>query len=381
MQALASTAVAGGHSDHERDRVVGTVDYAANGFAPKDIATDFNFGEVTTSADRASHPENQLEDPSAINSELEIAPGVFFPAWTYDGRIPGPTIRASRATRSAFGSSMGAATHTRCIFTASTRPAWTACPAPARSIRARRFTYEFEATPFGCHLYHCHRLPLKRHIHKGLYGAFIVDPDPDAAPRGAATLPGPAAGHAGERALAGIRDGDERLRHQFRRRERGLRRQLDRLRLPASSRSASSAARPVRIYLVNITEFDPINSFHLHANFFDYYDHGTTLDADAAHHRHDHAVPGAARHSRVQVRRPRARSSTCSTPTRPSSPNWAGWACSRWFDLRFVWLLVPLSRSWPCCFTLFMLIRSTTGRRRAAGEGLAVERVRPSPGH
>ena len=36
-------------------------------------------------------------------------------------------------------------------------------------------------------------------------------------------------------------------------------------------------SRPVRVYLVNITEFDPINSFHLHANFFDYYDHGTTL--------------------------------------------------------------------------------------------------------
>jgi FtsP/CotA-like multicopper oxidase with cupredoxin domain len=28
---------------------------------------------------------------------------------------------------------------------------------------------------------------------------------------------------------------------------------------------------------VNITEFDPINSFHLHANFFDYFDHGTNL--------------------------------------------------------------------------------------------------------
>ena len=35
--------------------------------------------------------------------------------------------------------------------------------------------------------------------------------------------------------------------------------------------------RPVRIYLVNVIEFDPINSFHLHANFFDYYDQGTTL--------------------------------------------------------------------------------------------------------
>jgi FtsP/CotA-like multicopper oxidase with cupredoxin domain len=36
--------------------------------------------------------------------------------------------------------------------------------------------------------------------------------------------------------------------------------------------------RPIRIYLVNITEFDPINSFHLHANFFNYYDTGTTLE-------------------------------------------------------------------------------------------------------
>ncbi len=48
------------------------------------------------------------------------------------------------------------------------------------------FTYEFDARPFGCHLYHCHALPLKRHIHKGMYGAFIVDPDPDRHPgRGA----------------------------------------------------------------------------------------------------------------------------------------------------------------------------------------------------
>ena len=33
-----------------------------------------------------------------------------------------------------------------------------------------------------------------------------------------------------------------------------------------------------RLYLINATEFDPINSFHVHANFFDYYDHGTTLE-------------------------------------------------------------------------------------------------------
>src|SRR6185295_13758111 len=33
----------------------------------------------------------------------------------------------------------------------------------------------------------------------------------------------------------------------------------------------------VRIYLINIIEFDLINSFHLHATFFDYYDTGTNL--------------------------------------------------------------------------------------------------------
>ena len=38
------------------------------------------------------------------------------------------------------------------------------------------FTYEFPARPYGMHLYHCHATPLKKHIHKGLYGAFIIDP-------------------------------------------------------------------------------------------------------------------------------------------------------------------------------------------------------------
>jgi FtsP/CotA-like multicopper oxidase with cupredoxin domain len=33
----------------------------------------------------------------------------------------------------------------------------------------------------------------------------------------------------------------------------------------------------IRIYLVNILEFDLINSFHLHANFFNYYPTGTSL--------------------------------------------------------------------------------------------------------
>ncbi len=33
----------------------------------------------------------------------------------------------------------------------------------------------------------------------------------------------------------------------------------------------------MRLFLINILEFDLLNSFHLHANFFDYYPTGTSL--------------------------------------------------------------------------------------------------------
>ena len=34
-------------------------------------------------------------DLRALDRELEIAPGVFFPAWTYNGTVPGPVLRAT----------------------------------------------------------------------------------------------------------------------------------------------------------------------------------------------------------------------------------------------------------------------------------------------
>ncbi len=35
----------------------------------------------------------------------------------------------------------------------------------------------------------------------------------------------------------------------------------------------------VRVYLANILEYDPINSFHLHGNLFDYFPTGTRLES------------------------------------------------------------------------------------------------------
>ena len=56
----------------------------------------------------------------------------------------------------------------------------------------------------------------------------------------------------------------------------------------------------VRIYLVNLTEFDLLNSLHLHGMFFDLYRTGTSRQAGGGH-RHGDALPGRARDSRDDV--------------------------------------------------------------------------------
>ena len=101
------------------------------------------------------------------------------------------------------------------------------------------FDYEFEARPAGFHPYHCHATPLKKHIHKGLYGALIID------------LKEP-------RPPAQDRDGDERLRHRRRRREQLLHRERPVVLLRAVPDQVSRS-KLVRLYLANLTEFDLLN--------------------------------------------------------------------------------------------------------------------------
>ena len=113
------------------------------------------------------------------------------------------------------------------------------------------FTYEFDAEPFGLHLYHCHVTPLRKHIEKGLYGTFIIDPK------------------------EGREEADEMVMLM-----NGFDTNFDKenevytvngvafhyQRYPVKIKQGEK----VRVYLVNMTEFDLINSMHMHANFFDY---------------------------------------------------------------------------------------------------------------
>ena len=181
-KANAAPLAEGGHGGHGMPTVVGEVDHARNGFNPTDVLTDFDYGEVS------SLPNGQtLREYSFVSADkmIEVVPGVEYPAWTYNGRIPGPTIRCTEGDRIRIHYT-NASTHPHTIHFHGIHPfEMDGVPGagPGLVQPGQSFTYEFDAEPFGLHLYHCHAFPLPRHIAKGLYGAFIVDPRDGRPPR------------------------------------------------------------------------------------------------------------------------------------------------------------------------------------------------------
>ncbi|NIP60529.1 MAG: multicopper oxidase domain-containing protein [Gemmatimonadetes bacterium] len=221
-------------------------------FDPTAFLKDFDYGKVSTLPDGQTLREYELV---ARDVEIEVAPGVYFPAWTYNGQVPGPTIRCTEGDRiRVHFSNAGSHPHTihfHGIHAANMDGVFEIVE-PGGS-----FVYEFDARPAGLHLYHCHAVPLKRHIHKGLYGAFIVDPaDRDLEPADEMVM-----------VMNGFDtnfDGDNEVYAvntvAFHYQNHPIPVELGEL---------------VRIYLVNMTEFDFVNSFHLHGNFFRYWPTGT----------------------------------------------------------------------------------------------------------
>ena len=260
------------HTAHGGNLTVGAVDHARNGFDPSKVLYDFDYGEVSKGRNGQTVRDYTIV---AQNKDIEIAPGLFFPAWTYNGRVPGPTLRAQEGDRVRIKFTNGSShPHTiHCHGFHSAR--MDGVPGIGRGdvMPGDTFVYEFDAGPFGCHLYHCHSTPLKRHIHKGLYGAFIVDPDPK---RGDAAVKRTAQGakDAGVREMVMVMNGFDT----------DFDGENDVYAVNTVAFAYNTAPirvgtdDKVRVYLVNVTEFDPLNSFHLHGNFFNYYDTGTSLE-------------------------------------------------------------------------------------------------------
>ena len=195
----------------------------------------------------------------AVEREVEIAPGIFFPAWTYNGQMPGPTIRATEGDRIKV-TFRNLGTHPHTIHFHGWHPPAVDGALPGQEVQpGGTFVYEFDADPFGLHLYHCHTVPLKRHIHKGLYGTFIIDPrggGREAADEMVMVMNGFDTNFDSENEMYAVNTIANAYMHE-----------------PIRVR----VGQLVRIYLVNVTEFDLINSFHLHGMFFDVFRTGTSL--------------------------------------------------------------------------------------------------------
>lgn len=226
---------------------VSTVD-----FEPDLFLRNFEYGRISTSDGQTIREFTIIADDDKVQ---EISPGVFYNVWTFNGTVPGPTIRATEGdlVRIHFinNGSKSHTMHFHGIHQAEMDGVFEIVGG-----HGGQFTYEFEAGPVGVHPYHCHVMPLEEHIVHGLYGVYIVDPK-EGRP------------HADEMVMVlnGF-DTDFDTENNF---------------YAANTIPFYYLHHPIqintdeliRIYVVNMVEFDPINNFHLHGNLYYYYPTGT----------------------------------------------------------------------------------------------------------
>ncbi|MBI5223495.1 multicopper oxidase domain-containing protein [Candidatus Micrarchaeota archaeon] len=230
----------------------------------------WNFNELPISERKNYYKETPLLDNTtlreywiyAVDKKIEVAPGVFFDAWAYNNQVPGPTIRATQGdTIKIYFTNNGSKPHT--VHFHGFHPAdMDGSMSPDFVDPGKNFTYEFKAEPAGVHLFHCHSTPLKDHISKGLYGMFIIDPKNSREPANELIMIMNAfdTNYDGENEIYAVNT------RAFYYLERPIKVKKDEL---------------VRIYIGNMVENDPINSIHIHGNFFDEYRTGTRNESDA----------------------------------------------------------------------------------------------------
>jgi len=224
-------------------------------FDPMKYLREFHYGRISQLQDGTNLREFTIiaED----NKIQEISPGVFYNVWTFNGTVPGPTIRATEGdlVRIIFINN-GSKSHT--IHFHGIHPAEMDGVFEPVGPGGGQFIYEFIAGPVGVHPYHCHVMPLEEHIVHGLYGVFIVDPK-EARPQADEMV----------MVLNGF-DTDFDTENNF----------YAANTIPFYYQHHPiqiSTGQLIRVYVVNMVEFDPINNFHLHGNLYQYYPTGTSL--------------------------------------------------------------------------------------------------------
>ncbi|WP_404784217.1 multicopper oxidase domain-containing protein [Altericista sp. CCNU0014] len=215
---------------------------AGQATTPLAMLRDFDRGTVRRENGRTIR-EFRVE---AQTSSIKLDAAHSFITWNLNGRVPGPTFRATEGDRIRviFYNRAG---RSHSLHFHGVHPAEMDGVKPIRNGSVA--IYEFDAKPFGVHLYHCHVAPVTRHVGKGLYGMFIIDPPQPRPPADEMIL-----------IMAGYDVNDDKKNELYA--FNGLPHYYMHHPIPIQQNQL------VRLYVLNMIEFDAAVTFHLHANMF-----------------------------------------------------------------------------------------------------------------
>ncbi len=266
--------------DCASDPATASADYRARYAPPPSLIAGSRDGLHTPPARTASAATPRIFDLPIVESMLEVANGQQLMVWSYGGSVPGPILRATLGDTLQVRLDNRSSSAHNLHFHGSHDVMQDGL---GRVAPGARQDYEFEAGPVGFHPYHCHVPPYARHISRGMYGALIVDPPA-----------GRPAAHEFVLCLCGFdTDGDG---HNDVYGWNGMAGYYDRFPLKVP------AGELVRLYVMNMVEYEPLASFHLHAQTFDLYRSGTSL---VPHEHTDVVSLGPAERAILEFRLPR----------------------------------------------------------------------------
>jgi FtsP/CotA-like multicopper oxidase with cupredoxin domain len=193
---------------------------------------------------------------TAEEKTIQIAKGIMWAGWMYNGTIPGPFLRVTQGD-TVHVSLINKGKHPHSIHFHSVHPGtqdgvFQIIPSGGTG------TYTFTAEPYGVYPYHCHIAPFDQHVARGLYGMLVIDPPTPRPPANEMTmlLNGYDPDFSGNNSMYSVN---------------GLPGYYQDHPIPLKVGQLN------RIYVVNMTEHDELNSFHLHGNMFNYIPLGTAL--------------------------------------------------------------------------------------------------------
>ena len=313
-------------SQEEYDKIKNCTTNLSKKPTPVEYLTHFNCGHI--SKDESGKTVRQFTLIVEENQKIPITyEGHIFEGWTFNGTIPGPTIRVTEGDLVRIRViNSNENTHAHSLYSQPTHyvknNAFTMTGQPGGTISpGRSFTYEFVAGPYGVYPYYCHVEPMADHINRGLYGMMIIDPkeprprmtemamllngyDLDLDLEGPITLP-PVDSIDGVETNMPLNSSSNNNTNAGTNMSNMNDASVPSIPESGNSKSASREKRvneiytvngkafdymmnpivvhtgePYRVYIVNMLEFDSVNSIHVHGAMFDYYSAGTNKTAD-----------------------------------------------------------------------------------------------------